>query len=234
MWVVLVWFCKSVLPTNPIDRKRCNQAAKHQAWRTPKQVLQEIWRLPWSDTLLRQEIDVPGTRSCRLPQPLQVLQPPTFPMFIHFNFLCSHLPRSKFKNYGQAKGLQTHPNDLFEGQGTWQVFGCHSYPHPWLINRGISVWHCNSMFTKTLPHLVEYSWGTAFHFLILSYSSIWFFAPSIRPEVCPKESLNLSLAATSSKRRDDASSCINSSSRASCHRPNERVCNIQRQRCTNS
>lgn len=227
MWVVLVWFCKSVLPTSPIDRKRCNQAAKHQAWRTPKQVLQEIWRLPWSDTLLRQEIDVPGTRSCRLPQPLQALQPPTFPMFIHFNFLCSHLPRSTFKNYGQAKGLQAHPNDLFLKARELGKFSD-------AIAIRILGWHCNSMFAKTLPHLVEYSWGTAFHFLILSYSSIWFFAPSIRPEVCPKESLNLSLAATSSKRRDDASSCINSSSRASCHRPNERVCNIQRQRCTNS
>lgn len=136
MWVVLVWFCKSVWPTNPIDRKRCNQAAKHQAWRTPKQVLQEIWRLPWSDTLLRQEIDVAGSHN-----------------------LCKQ---------------KAHPNDLFEGQGTWQVFGCHSYPHPWLINRGISVWHCNSTFTKTLPHLVEYNWGAAFHFLILSYSSIRF------------------------------------------------------------
>ena len=173
MWVVLVWFCKS-------GRKRCNQAAKHQAWRTPKQVLQEIWRLPWSDALLRQEIDVAGSHNLCKPYSL-----------LHFR--CSSISISCVViSAGPSSKTMAKPKVSRHTRTTfWKARELGKFSDAIAIRIlggqvGISVWHCNSMFMKTLPHLVEYSWGIAFHFLILSYSSIWFFAPSIRPEVCPQ------------------------------------------------
>ena len=161
MWIVLVWFCKSVLPTNTTRQENVQPGSQAPGLKNTKTSsardleIALVWHIPAT-----------RNRCCRLPQPLEALQPPTFPRFIHFNFLCSHPPGSSSKTMAKPK-VSRHPERPFGSQGTWQVFGCHSYLHPWLINRGISVWHCNSTFMKTLPHLVEYSWGTAFHFLIL-------------------------------------------------------------------